>query len=159
MRIVRFAHPFSGLYPNVKRGNTAKRRCLWKMHTTTESTEAGDLPRLNSPSIEYMAEHKPGEADGGGYSSLSGFTTGFPNALAGPRRSIGRSSKKISRAPLGEHPAISDHTAGINRLRTSPATPHRHMVRIGFHLNFRSRIKATTKLPAPIQSTVSREGT
>lgn len=158
MRIVRFAHPFSGAHPNVKRGNTAKRRCLWKMHTTTERTEAGDLPRLNSPFIEYMAEHKPGEADGRGYSSLSGFTTGFQNALAGPRRSIGRFSKK-SRAPLGEHPAISDQTAGINRLRTSPATPHRHMVRIGFHLNFRSRIKATTKLPAPIQSTVSREGT
>ena len=64
------------------------------MHTTTESTEAGDLPRLNSPSIEYTVEDKQGEADGGGYSSLSGFTTGFPNALAGPRRSIGRTSKK-----------------------------------------------------------------
>ena len=62
--IVRFAHPFSGAYPVARRGKTAKRRCLWIMRTKDESAEAGNLPRLNSLSIEYMVEHKQGEADG-----------------------------------------------------------------------------------------------
>ena len=37
-------------------------------------------------------------------------------------------------------------------LSRATAAPHRHIVKMGFHLYLRSRINAAKKLPVPIQS-------